>query len=120
MLLKRQLLPRRSGGAEHTFQSVQLAKQVAYSRAMTLVLPARKGLKNLAFAFKRLKAILKSSQGLLGGLLFPSTAPGWLGWTCAAFHPRLPALRSIANPSTRDDATLGMTITPASFLSYSV
>ena len=74
MLLKRQLLPRRSGGAEHTFQSVQLAEQVAYSRAMTLVLPAGKGLKNLAFAFKPVRAISLSNQGFFDGSLSPSTA----------------------------------------------
>jgi hypothetical protein len=74
MLLKRRLLPWRPGGAEHTFQSGQLAERVAYSGAMTLVLPAKKGLKNLAFAFKPVRAILPSSQGFFDGSLFPSTA----------------------------------------------
>jgi hypothetical protein len=71
---KRRLLPWRPGGAERTLQSGQLAEQVAYSRAMTLVFPAGKGLKNLAFAFKPVRAILPSNQGFFDGSLFPSTA----------------------------------------------
>jgi hypothetical protein len=49
-------------------------EQVAYSRAMTPVFPAGKGLKNLAFAFKPVRAISLSNQGFFDGSLSPSTA----------------------------------------------
>jgi hypothetical protein len=41
---------------------------------MALIFPAGKGLKNLAFAFKPVRAISLSNQGFFDGSLSPSTA----------------------------------------------